>query len=78
MTEQPEGDALTETIRVDTGPLQGHIAEVVRRASKRRSTGCWKPKRRRFVARAGTSVPRSGPTPGPAIISGSWRRRLAP
>ena len=30
MTEQHEGDALKETIRVDTGQLHGHIAEVVR------------------------------------------------
>ena len=30
MVEQQEGEALTETIRVDTGQLQGHIAEVVR------------------------------------------------
>jgi transposase-like protein len=30
MTEQHGGDALKETIRVDTGQLQGHIAEVVR------------------------------------------------
>ena len=30
MTEQHEGDALKQTIRVDTGQLHGHIAEVVR------------------------------------------------
>lgn len=29
MTEQSEGDTLTEIVRVDTGPLQGHIAAVV-------------------------------------------------
>src|SRR5688500_17027315 len=30
MAEQQEGEALKETIRVDTGQLQGHIAAVVR------------------------------------------------
>ena len=34
MTEQHEGDALKQTIRVDTGQLHGHIAEVVRSTCK--------------------------------------------